>query len=319
MSAREPASGPPWVGLMLPVQDFGGGFGELLETGAEAERCGFDSVWVGDHLAFRQPVVESVVTASMLAARTARIKIGFGVLQIAMRQPVWLAKQLGTLAVLAGERIEVGVGIGGENPEEWAAAGVAPAGRAKRTAELMRLLRELLAGEPVSWAGERYELEAPALLPAPARQPKLWVGGRSEGALRRAAELGDGWLALWADAERLRRSNAAMAEIAAAAGRPAPETALVVAVLVEPDPERATRRFGEFAAIQYGLEFEQISRWCVHGDAERVAAQLAELTAAGVSGFVLMPASTDPRPELESLAEVKSRVDFWEAHSNPET
>ncbi|MFN8217080.1 MAG: LLM class flavin-dependent oxidoreductase [Solirubrobacterales bacterium] len=290
---------------MLPVQDFGGGFGGLLETGAEAERCGFDSIWVGDHLAFRQPVVESVVTASMLAARTERIKVGFGVLQIAMRQPAWLAKQLGTLMVLAGERIEVGVGIGGENAEEWAAAGVATAGRAKRTAELMRLLRALLAGEPVSWAGEGFELEAPALLPAPARQPRLWVGGRSEGALRRAAELGDGWLALWADAERLQRSNAAMAEIAAAAGRPAPQTALVVAVLVEPDPRRAARRFGEFVGIQYGLEFERVSRWCVHGDAEGVASQLIALAAAGASGFVLMPAATDPRRELETLAGLK--------------
>lgn len=305
MSAGGSAPGAPWVGLMMPVQDFGGGFGELLEMGAEAERSGFDSIWVGDHLAFRQPVVEAVVTAAMLAARTERVTIGFGILQIAMRQPAFLAKQLGTLAALAGERIELGVGIGGENPAEWAAAGVSPSGRVKRTVEMVGLVRALLAGEPVRWEGERYELEAPALLPAPARQPKLWMGGRSKGALRRAAELADGWLALWVDDERIRRSAAEMAELAAAAGRPPPETALVVAVLVEPDPERAARRFGEFVGIQYGLEFERVSRWCVHGDAEAVAAQLAVLAGAGVTGFVLMPATTDPRLELESLAQLK--------------
>ncbi|HEY2715372.1 MAG TPA: LLM class flavin-dependent oxidoreductase, partial [Solirubrobacterales bacterium] len=257
-------------------------------------------------LAFRQPVVEAVVAAAMLAARTERVTIGFGVLQLAMRHPAWLAKQLGTLAALAGERVELGVGIGGENPEEWAAAGVPRSERVGRTVEMVALLRALLAGEPVRWEGRYYGLESPALLPAPARQPRLWMGGRSEGALRRVGELADGWLGLWADERRLRESVAAIARIAAAAERPAPAAALVVPVLVEPDPTRAEQRLREFVAIQYGIELERVSRWCLAGDADSLAASLRSLAAAGADGLVLMPASADARGELESLAELRA-------------
>jgi alkanesulfonate monooxygenase SsuD/methylene tetrahydromethanopterin reductase-like flavin-dependent oxidoreductase (luciferase family) len=306
MSQAEVAPGPAWIGLMMPVQDFGGGFQQLLDTGAEAEGLGFDSIWVGDHLAFRQPVVEAIVTAAMLAARTERVTVGFGVLQLAMRHPVWLAKQLGTLATLAGERVELGVGIGGENPAEWTAAGVPRDERVGRTVEMVAILRSLLAGEPVSWEGRYYELESPALLPAPRQQPKLWMGGRSAAALQRAGELADGWLGLWADERRTRESVEEIARVAAAAGRPTPAAALVVPVLIEPDRRRAEPRLREFVGAQYGIEFERVSRWCLSGDAESVAGALAGLGRAGAEGFVLMPASADARRELESLAELKA-------------
>jgi alkanesulfonate monooxygenase SsuD/methylene tetrahydromethanopterin reductase-like flavin-dependent oxidoreductase (luciferase family) len=291
---------------MLPVQDFGGGFEPFFAIALESERLGFDSTWVGDHLSFRRPVVESVVASAMVAARTSRIEVGFGVLQIAMRHPVWIAKQLGTLAHLSGERLQVGLGIGGENPAEWAAAGVPKKQRVGRTVEIMEVLPKLLSGEPVSHSGRYYEFEAPALLPAPARRPSLWMGGRSEGALRRAAEHADGWLGLWVDERRMRESCAEMEPLAAAAGRPAPRAALVVPVLVEPDPAAAEAAFSRFVDAQYGIPFEKVSRWCLSGSAEQVAASLAGLREAGADGFVLMPAAADPLRALEGLAQVRS-------------
>lgn len=296
----------PWVGVMLPVQDFGAGFGSLFEMAEECERLGFDSVWLGDHLSFRQPVVESVVATSMVAARTARIELGFGVLQAAMRHPVWLAKQLGTLAHLSGGRLGVGVGIGGENPVEWEAAGVPKRERVGRTVEILEVLPALLSGAELSHDGRYYEFEAPPLLPAPPRPPRLWMGGRSEGALRRAATLCDGWLGLWVDEARMRSSVGQLAEMAAAAGRPAPSAALVAPVLVEADPEAAQAGFSRFLDLQYGLPYERIGRWCLGGEAAAVAARLRGLVEAGCGGFVLMPAAADPLASLEGLAEVRA-------------
>jgi alkanesulfonate monooxygenase SsuD/methylene tetrahydromethanopterin reductase-like flavin-dependent oxidoreductase (luciferase family) len=301
-------SAPPWVGLMLPAQDMGTGFDELLDLAAAAEAAGFDSVWVGDHLGFHRPIVESIVTASMVAARTERVEIGFGVLQLAMRHPVWLAKQLATLAVLSGERIQIGVGIGGENPEEWKAAGVPPEERVARTVELTALLPRLLSGEAVSHAGANYGFEAMPLLPAPAVRPPIWMGGRSKGSLERAAALADGWLGLWVDEERLAASLRTIARQAAAAGRPRPRAALVVPVCVDEDEARCAAAFADFARLQYGIEYERIARWCVGGSVARVGDRLRSLLAAGAEGLVLMPATTAPSSMFGGLAELRAAL-----------
>lgn len=298
----------PWIGVMLPVQDLGAGLQAPFDMARAADRAGLDSVWVGDHLSFRRPIVEAIVTASMIAATTTMVNVGFGVLQAAMRHPVWLAKQLGTLAALSGGRLEIGVGIGGENPAEWAAAGVPVDERVGRTSELLAILPGLLAGRPLEHSGRYYDFDAPALLPAPERVPKVWVGGRSDGALRRTAQLADGWLGLWVDEERLARSVATMREAASEAGRPLPESALVVPVVVEEDAARAREHFVHFAREQYGLEYERIERWGIAGSAATIAERLRSLADAGASGFVLMSAAADPLAEIDRLAEVRDHL-----------
>jgi alkanesulfonate monooxygenase SsuD/methylene tetrahydromethanopterin reductase-like flavin-dependent oxidoreductase (luciferase family) len=298
----------PWLGLMLPVQDMGVGFDRLLDLAGEAEAVGFDSVWVGDHLSFRRPVVEAVVTASMIAARTKRVEIGFGVLQLAMRHPVWLAKQLTTLATLSGGRIQVGVGIGGENPIEWRAAGVPRDQRVERTVELAALLPMLLSGEAVDHVGTHYQFESMPLLPAPAVRPRLWMGGRSDGALRRAAALADGWLGLWVDEDRLTASIERIERDADAADRPPPQAALVVPVRIDEDEAACAEAFSSFARIQYGIDHDRIARWCLGGGVERVGERLHSLVEAGAEGLVLMPAATDPLPMLDQLAALRRQL-----------
>jgi alkanesulfonate monooxygenase SsuD/methylene tetrahydromethanopterin reductase-like flavin-dependent oxidoreductase (luciferase family) len=293
---------------MLPVEDMGAGFEELPGLAVAAETAGYDSVWVGDHLGFRRPIVESIVTASIVAARTETIEIGFGVLQLAMRHPVWLAKQLSTLAVLSGERIQIGVGIGGENPEEWKAAGVPRAERVARTAELTALLPRLLSGEAVSHAGPSYSFEAMPLLPAPRVRPPIWMGGRSSGSLERAAALADGWLGLWVDEERLAASVRTIARQAEVAGRPRPQAALVVPVCIDEDEARCAASFADFARLQYGIDYARIARWCVGGSVARVRDRLRSLIAAGAEGLVLMPATAAPSSMLGGLAELRAAL-----------
>ena len=96
----------------------------VVDAAQRAEAAGFDGVYVGDHMLHPHPILESIVTLSAVATSTGRVALGTCVLLVALRQPLVLAKQLGTLAAFAPGRLRVGVGVGGEYPGEFEAAGV---------------------------------------------------------------------------------------------------------------------------------------------------------------------------------------------------
>ena len=125
--------------------------------------------------------------------------MGFSVLLLGLRPPAWAAKQLATLQVLSGGRLRLGVGVGGEFPGEFTAAGVPRAQRGARLDAALRVLPELLAGRPVRHDDPALSLDSPALEPA-VPMPPLYVGGRGEPALRRAARSAEHWMPMWLDA-----------------------------------------------------------------------------------------------------------------------
>jgi probable F420-dependent oxidoreductase len=171
-----------------------------------AEALGFDSVWVGDHLAYPPSLAdrfgsefhEALVTLSYLAAATSRVRLGTAVLVLPYRHPVLLARQLATLDVLSAGRVTVGVGTGWL-AEEFAALGVPFADRGALTDESLRIVRALWTEDPPSFAGRFFTVPEVTARPRPLQRPTppVWVGGNTPRALRRAAELGDGWLPIW--------------------------------------------------------------------------------------------------------------------------
>ncbi|MGX6447953.1 LLM class flavin-dependent oxidoreductase, partial [Patulibacter sp. S7RM1-6] len=118
------------VGVLLPTFDpyERGGPWPVVAAARRAEEHGFDGVWAGDHLACRVPVLDAPSALAAAAAVTTRVTLGTSVLLLGLRAPAWAAKQLATVDALAPGRLVVGVGVGGEHPEEFAAAGV-PASR----------------------------------------------------------------------------------------------------------------------------------------------------------------------------------------------
>jgi alkanesulfonate monooxygenase SsuD/methylene tetrahydromethanopterin reductase-like flavin-dependent oxidoreductase (luciferase family) len=134
------------------------------------------------------------------------------------------------------------------------------------------------------------------------------MGGRSDEALKRAADHADGWLGLWADEARVRESADKLEALAVRAGRPTPTLALVIPVVVDDDAGRAAARLEQFVSSQYGLAYERVARWCIGGDEAAVAERLGSYVQAGVSGFVLMSAAADPLAELGQLAKVRELV-----------
>jgi len=120
-------------GVMLPTFDpFRTGPPPLARGAALAEDLGFDAGWVGDHLAFHPPVMDALGALCAAAASTRTLLLGTGVLLLPMRHPVWTAKQVATVDALAPGRVLLGVGVGGENPAEWEAAGVPVRERGRR-------------------------------------------------------------------------------------------------------------------------------------------------------------------------------------------
>ena len=207
--------GGPSVGLMLPTvadtDDDRVDAARVLDAARLAEAAGFDGVYVGDHLVHPRPLLESVVTLTTVAASTAHVALGFCVLLVALRPTVLLAKQLATLAAFAPGRLRIGVGVGGEYPPEFAIAGVPLAARGRRAETAVRGLRSLLAGRPTIVEGvDGVEIEVTIAPAAPGTVPVLFAGW-SEPALRRAAQLGDGWIGylLAPDSFERRRSRAA--------------------------------------------------------------------------------------------------------------
>jgi alkanesulfonate monooxygenase SsuD/methylene tetrahydromethanopterin reductase-like flavin-dependent oxidoreductase (luciferase family) len=300
-------------GVMLPSFDpFRLGPPPLVRGAALAEDLGFDAGWVGDHLAFHPPVMDALGALSAAAAATRRMLLGTGVLLLPMRHPVWTAKQVATVDALAPGRVLLGVGVGGENPAEWEAAGVPVAQRGRRLDESLTVVGALLRGEAVDHPGPLLPTRSPALEPAPAAPPPVVLGGRSDAALRRAARVGDGWLGVWMSPRRVGEAAARLAELAAGHVRPVPVVLMMVFVHVTgpgDDLEAARAEAAAFVRGQYGLPFAALERWVVVGEEPAVADALAALRAAGAVGFVLLPAASAPLPQYERLASVRALVE----------
>lgn len=295
------------IGVLLPTFDpmRVGAPSQLLAAARQAENLGFDGIWAGDHLQCPAPGLDAIAALAACAAVTERVTLGFAVLLLGARQPAWTAKQLITIDQLAPGRLALGVGVGGEFPEEFEAAGVSVAQRGARLDEALGLLPALLGGQRVRHAGAALQLTAPPLEPAISRMPPIFIGGRGEPALRRAARFGEGWMPIWISPDKLRQRAQRLAELADEYGRTMPRLKLLLGVHVDRDEGRAREQADTYLRGQYRMDLERVERWTAYGSAERVAEYLAGQVEAGVGEFVLMPLSGDSLTQYERCAEVR--------------
>jgi probable F420-dependent oxidoreductase len=275
------------------------GIRRATDAGALAERIeelGFDSIWTPDHLSFTQPILDPFTVLGIYASRTKRILLGTGVFLLPLRHPALVAKQAASLDWLCDGRFVLGIGVGGEFPGEFEAAGVPLRERGARTDEAIPILRALWAGKTPPVDGRYFKVPPTPFEPAPSRMDSLpiWVGGRSDAALRRAARLADGYIGYLVDADGFRKRMSAIQEMRARERRDAPFTAALVAFARIGD-ERATavERIAARLGAMYGTATAPAAaRFAIAGTADDCRARVAALAAAGVEHLVLSPIAT---------------------------
>jgi probable F420-dependent oxidoreductase len=201
---------------------------DIAALAGKVEQLGFDSFWLGDHIVIPREmdrgvhrkqvggdveiadksmlkVYEPLITMGWLAAHVRSIRLGFHVLVIPYRNPVLCAKMLATLDVLTEGRLVLGAGAGWM-AGEFEALQVDYQHRGRITDEYLRVIMTLWQNEHPQFSGEFYNLPDVAFLPKPVQRPciPILIGGNSDAALRRAAELGQGWIPLFQPPEQLK-------------------------------------------------------------------------------------------------------------------
>lgn len=190
------------VGIHLPQYGRVSSADAIRRAAVHAEELGFSDVWVSDHVAipaaqdYPSPFLyDPLITLTWAAAATARIGLGTSVLVIPQHQPLWLANALASLDRLSDGRLTIGVGVGWSEAE-FVALGQDFHTRGPRTDEIIGLLRACWRDDPTSFDGAYYQLDEMRVLPKPAHEIPIWVGGSSERAYRRAVTRGDGFQAI---------------------------------------------------------------------------------------------------------------------------
>jgi probable F420-dependent oxidoreductase len=266
---------------------------EGIDAGAEiAERLGFSDVWTTDHLLVDRSaaedygtIFEAVTTLAYLAGRTTMVRLGASVIVVPMRNAVVLAKELATIDNLSRGRLIAGVGVGWSRPE-FANVGVTDrfTVRGAYTDETIRLWRHLWSGADWPFHGRFTTLDDYVFGPPPVQGAELpiWIGGRSEPALRRAGRLADAYHASATSPAAFAPRVPVIRAAADEAGRPMPGLSARVRVhLGAPGPADG---------------------YAMHGAPSDVAAEVRAFAELGVRHLALAFPSRDPE-ELAREAE----------------
>lgn len=295
----------------LPIRLSASPAGEVRRAVALAEEAGLDGLGVGDHVSFFVGAgSDGLLAATSILTAGDRLAAVVGVYLLPLRHPVPVARQVADLAALAPGRLVLGVGIGGEDPAEVANCGVDPRTRGRRMDECLTVLRGLLTGEPVDFAGEFFRLDGARIVPAPTEPVPLLVGGRSDAAVRRAGRLGDGWYGIWASPARYAQAVGAVEEAAAEAGRSGVtwQHALNVWCGVGADEQEARGHVAPAMEAFYQLPYDRFARWSPAGAPAQVAEFLAPYVDAGCTTFNVIAQGPSLEAEVAAVAEVRRRL-----------
>jgi len=194
----------------------------FLEATLEADKLGYESVWLPEHLVLTAqmsrsphpgeehppvppnvPIYDAFAYLAFLAAKTKHVRLGTHVYNIGLRHPFTTARGVQTLDILSGGRVEFGIGASWLE-EEWSAVGLDFKSRGRRVDEAIEVCKRLWTQDEVSHQGEFFQFDAVMFEPKPVQKPwpPLLIGGESKAALRRAARHCDGWIGMQSDFER---------------------------------------------------------------------------------------------------------------------
>jgi probable F420-dependent oxidoreductase len=254
------------------------------------EALDLDSIWVSDRLVSSALTLEPITFLSYIAGRLRKMKFGTSTLVLPTRNPIVLAKELATLDFLSQGRLFPAIGLGGEESKDLQVLGVDRKTRAGRTDEMIVLMRRLWTEDNVTFAGKYFSVEEATIMPRPWQKngPPIWIGGRSEAALRRTGRLGDGWLVSSVSASEVEHGIKSIRRHATEAGRQVPEDHY--GVLIPFYFSDHTDKAFEIAARGIRPRADlPIREFTAFGTPDRVRARIQEYIGAGASKFIMRP------------------------------
>jgi probable F420-dependent oxidoreductase len=271
---------------------------DIADRARRLEQLGFDYVGVGEHVAFRVPTMNPFVALAAAGAVTERIRLLTSVNLTPIYPPALLAKMAAALDVVSDGRLVLGVGIGGEIPADLESCGVPLAERGARATEALSIVRRLWTEDDVTVEGRftRFSDVTLDLKPVSQPHPPIWVSGRTEAAMRRAAHLGDGWMPYMYTPEMLASSIGKIQAWAEEAGRPADAVRPTIFVFVSCHPDRrvALERVMARLGAKYAQDFTAMAdRYLVVGTAAECQARLREYVEAGATAIIIGQACDD--------------------------
>src|SRR5580700_6706332 len=269
------------------------------------EELGYHSAWAQESVLGTGPQLAPVEAMTYAAACTERLRLGCVVFVSTLYSPVHLAKSLSTLDQLSQGRTEIGVGTGGPG-RPFAAFGVDPHRYVARFTEGLELMKALWTEPRVTFDGEFWQLENAPMEPKPFQKPypRLWFGGASEPALRRAVRMGDGFFGAGSSptakfAEQVQIVRAALAE----AGRAADSFPIAkrVYIGIDEDAEHARTRMNAALERIYGTRMPSIEAAAITGPAADCVREVNQVAAAGAE-LILFTALFNQREQMDRLA-----------------
>jgi probable F420-dependent oxidoreductase len=280
------------IGIQLPEVERDVRWPEYVAIARAAEECGFDSIWVGDHLLYDAPERgpwEAWTLLAALAAATTRVRLGPLVACAGFHPPGLLAKMAATIDEVSGGRFVLGLGAGW-NEREFAAYGIPYDRRVGRFEEAFAIVRGLLEGERVTLEGRHHRADDAVLLPRPARHVPLMIGSNGPRMLSIALPYVSWWNTWFKDygntPEGFAALNARISEAAERAGRDPAEVGRSACAHVLVDPKNPERE----------LEVPPVAL-------DDVAAHVAALGEAGADEVILVATPITER-SIRQLGEV---------------
>lgn len=249
---------------------------------------GYEVIWTGDHVAFTGPISDPLLQLTYMAALRPELTYGTSIYLLPLRHPTPVAKMVATLDRLMGAgHFIFGIGVGGEFPPEFEACGVSVKQRGGRATEAIQVIKRLWTETSVEHRGRYFSFGAVKMEPKPATPggPPIWVGGRAEAALKRAALYGDGWMPYVLTPKRIADGLEFIAREADKAGRKIEQfgTSFHAFVTLGKSYEAALDVSAEHLSKRYAMDFrEPAKRYGVLGTPADAAAKIAEFIKAGV-------------------------------------
>jgi probable F420-dependent oxidoreductase len=275
------------------------GRAELAEILRRVDSAGFHSAWVMEHQLGAASALEPLTTLAFAAGQTSSVRLGLAVAILALHQPARLAREVATIDHLSDGRMTLGVGVGAAGLP-WAAFGVEAKSRAPRLEEYLAVMRRLWDDSQVDFDGRFLTLRHARMEPKPVQHPMpVWFGASSPRALRRAAELADGWMGAGSSPnDAFPGMLSELRRYLEAGGRDPSSFPIGKRVYVAID--RPAQEVSDWFRAVYGPAVP--AELAVSGSAQQVVEELVKLREAGADLLLVSPVGDD-RPQLELVIE----------------